>query len=287
VAECARLQPGAINQSQHFPELARQAREDTSAAMEFRGQCESSINNKIEKKIFKILKKSKKFSHCLFFYKTIESTELQDSAVRMKPKNTDTPRYQKQKLAAIRAAASVFSGKGFHGASTADIAARLGVKQGSLYYYFDSKEEALEEVCLYGLQAYVESMEVIATGDESFDTRLLAVVMNHLGRYRERSEALKVHNDERLYLPPERRVRLKKLGTHYRQQLEAIIDDGIEKGLVRNSIDSHFMAQSIIGMCNGLGEIIVRDPEADVFELSRKCTDLLLHGTDPQEPTGE
>jgi AcrR family transcriptional regulator len=52
----------------------------------------------------------------------------------VKPKNPDTPRYQKQKLAAIRAAASVFSAKGFHGASTADIAARLGIKQGSLYY---------------------------------------------------------------------------------------------------------------------------------------------------------
>ena len=99
----------------------------------------------------------------------------------------------------------------------------------------------------------------------------------------EASEALKVHNDERLYLPPERRVRLKKLGSRYRGQLESIIEDGIAAGAVRGSIDSHFMAQSIIGMCNGLGEIIVRDPEADVFVLARKCADLLLHGTDPQE----
>ena len=201
----------------------------------------------------------------------------------MKPANTDSPRYRKQKLAAIRAAASVFSEKGFHGASTSDIATRLGIKQGSLYYYFDSKEEALEDVCLYGLEQYVENMEAIASGDEPYEARLLAVVTNHLGRYREKSEALKVHNDERLYLPPGRRVRLKKLGSNYRAQLESIIDDGIAAGVVRDSIDSHFMAQSIIGMCNGLGEIIVRDPEADVFVLARKCTDLLLHGTAPQD----
>ena len=205
----------------------------------------------------------------------------------MKPEKTDSPRYQKQKLAAIRAAASVFSEKGFHGASTGDIAARLGIKQGSLYYYFDSKEEALEEVCLYGLRQYVENMDMIAEGDESFDGRLLAVVTNHLGRYREPSEALKVHNDERLYLPLERRVRLKQLGTSYRQQLEAIIENGKAEAAVRDSIDSHFMAQSIIGMCNGLGEIIVRDPEADVFELARKCTDLLLHGTAPYKTKGD
>ena len=205
----------------------------------------------------------------------------------MKPENTDSPRYRKQKLAAIRAAASVFSENGYHGASTGDIAERLGIKQGSLYYYFDSKEEALEEVCLYGLQQYVENMDAIADGNEPFEARLFAVVSNHLGSYRTKSEALKVHNDERLYLPRERRRRLKALGSRYRQQLESIINDGVAAGRVRDTIDSHFMAQSIIGMCNGLGEIIVRDADADVFDLARKCTDLLLHGTGPDPRQGE
>ena len=66
-----------------------------------------------------------------------------------------------------------------------------------------------------------------------------------------------------------------------------IIDDGIAAGVVRATIDSHFLAQSIIGVCNGLGEIIVRDPEADVFALARKCTDLLLHGMVPGHVKGE
>ena len=205
----------------------------------------------------------------------------------MKPKNTDSARYRGQKQAAIRAAASVFAAKGFHGASTGDIAARLGIKQGSLYYYFDSKEEALEEVCLYGLQSYVENMDAIASSDEPFEARLLAVVSNHLGRYREQNEALKVHNDERLYLPRVRRRRLKALGSHYREQLETIIDHGKIEGAVRDSIDSHFMAQSVIGMCNGLGELIIRDAEIDVFALARKTTDLLLHGAVPIPPKGE
>ena len=205
----------------------------------------------------------------------------------MKPEKTDSPRYRKQKLAAIQAAASVFSEKGFHGASTADIAERLGIKQGSLYYYFDSKEEALEEVCLYGLQQYVENMDAIAARDEPFEARLFAVVSNHLGSYRSKSEALKVHNDERLYLPLERRRRLKALGSRYRKQLETIINDGVAAGSVRDTIDSHFMAQSVIGMCNGLGEIIVRDADADVFGLARKCTDLLLQGTGPDPRQGD
>jgi AcrR family transcriptional regulator len=205
----------------------------------------------------------------------------------MKPKNTDNPRYQAQKQAAIRAAASVFAEKGFHGASTGDIAERLGIKQGSLYYYFDSKEEALEEVCLFGLGQYVENMDEIAASGDPFEARLLAVVVNHLGRYREKNEALKVHNDERLYLPRERRRRLKALGSHYREQLENMIERGKAEGVVRAAIDSHFMAQSVIGMCNGLGELIVRDTDIDVFALARKTTELLLHGTVRTPPQGD
>ena len=110
---------------------------------------------------------------------------------------------------------------------------------------------------------------------------------NHLGSYREKSEALKVHNDERLYLPPERRRRLKALGSRYREQLEEIFDRGKAEGAVRETVDSHFMAQSVIGMCNGLGELIVRDPDLDVFALARKTTDLLLHGTGPEPTQGD
>ena len=205
----------------------------------------------------------------------------------MKPRNTDNPRYQEQKLAAVRAAASVFSEKGFHGACTRDIAERLGIKQGSLYYYFDSKEEALEDVCLYGLESYVDNMQAIVADEQPFEARLLAVVTNHLSRYRERSEALKVHNDERLYLPVERRVRLKRLGSRYREQLEEIFLSGVESGAVRDTVDCHFIAQSVISICNGLGELIVRDASADVFNLARQCTDLLLHGTGTNKSKGD
>ena len=218
------------------------------------------------------------------FYIPIEYRHSLQLTAAMKPKRTDSHKYQQQKLAAVRAAASVFAEKGFHGASTRDIAERFGIKQGSLYYYFESKEEALEEVCLYGLQQYAENMNAIACSNQPFETKLFAVVTNHLTSYREKSEALKVHNDERLYLPRERRTRLKELGSRYREQLEAIFDSGISSGEVSNTIDSHFAAQSVIGICNGLGELIVRDRDVDVFDLVHKCTDLLLNGLGPKGP---
>ena len=199
--------------------------------------------------------------------------------------NPESPKYQQNKLAAIRAAAAVFARKGYHGASTTDIASELGIKQGSLYYYFKSKEAALEEVCLYGIQDYVQRMEEIATSEQPFEARLLATVTSHLSSYREKNEALKVHNDERLYLPEIKRIKLKQLGSHYRELLEGIFKDAVADGALRPGIDCHFAAQSVIGMCNAWGELIVRDPSLDGFYIIRKVTDLLLNGLVPSTQT--
>lgn len=193
------------------------------------------------------------------------------------PKAT-TSKYDEQRNQAIRAAAAVFAEKGFHGSSTRDIAERLGIRQGSLYYYFKSKEEALGEVCLYGIENYVSRMRSIAASDQPFEARLFATVTSHLNCYRERNEALKVHNDERLYLPVEKRRRLKALGSDYRRMLEDIFEEGVHEGAVREGTDCHFAAQAVIALCNAWGDHIVRDPELDVVEIAQKCTDLLING---------
>ena len=191
---------------------------------------------------------------------------------------TGTHKYEQQRQTAIRAAATVFAEKGFHGACTKDIAERMGIKQGSLYYYFKSKEEALGEVCLYGIQDYVEHMATIADSEQPFEAKLIATITSHLSSYRERNEALKVYNDERLYLPKTRRRRLKELGSDYRQRLEGIFEEGKKSGAVRQSADCHFAAQAVIGMCNAWGDLIVRDSDLDLFEVIQKCTDLLING---------
>ncbi len=189
-----------------------------------------------------------------------------------------TDKYLEQRREAIRAAAAVFAEKGFHGSSTRDIAERMGIKQGSLYYYFKSKQEALGEVCLYGIEDYVHRMDTIAAGDQPFEAKLLATVVSHLSSYRERNEALKVYNDERLYLPKEKRKTLKQLGSSYRQKLEGIFEAGMKNGAVRERVDCHFAAQAVIGICNAWGDIIVRDSSLDVLDIAQKCTDLLLNG---------
>lgn len=196
----------------------------------------------------------------------------------MLPANSNTLRYQQQHKKAIEAAASVFAKKGYHGSSTKDIASYLGIRQGSLYYYFKSKESALEEVCLMAMHDYVVQMEQLSKQDLPFQERLTLAIGAHLANYRNKTEALKVHNEQRLYLPPERRDKLKALGSRYRQQLEGILIDGALKGFVSKDLDCHFAALSLIGLCNYWGAMLTRDATLNLQDTTLKCTNLVLNG---------
>jgi len=191
---------------------------------------------------------------------------------------THTEKYENQRKEAIRAAAAVFADKGYHGSSTRDIAEHMGIKQGSLYYYFKSKEDALSEVCLYGMRDYVERMKSISSGDQTFEAKLRATVTSHVTKYHDKNEALRVYNAERLYLPESKRTKLKELGTGYRQQLEQIFLDAVRDGSIRSSIDCRFAAHAVIGMCNSWGEFIARHPDMDLYQIIENCVDLLING---------
>lgn len=194
-------------------------------------------------------------------------------------KNAPIKGYARKKVLAIEAAASVFADKGFHGATTQDIAESMGIQQGSLYYYFKSKEQALQEVCEFGFDVYVERMQKICSKKQPFEAKILAIITSHLTNYSQKDSAMKVHNEQRLYLPSERRVRIKELGTQYRQLLECVLQEGVVTGVLRSDIDTHFIAYSIIGMCNSWGANLIRDESLNVFETIEQCSDLILIGT--------
>ncbi len=191
----------------------------------------------------------------------------------------DANKYAQKRLLAVEAAATVFAHKGFHGATTQDIASEMGIKQGSLYYYFKSKEQALQEVCEYGFQNHVARMQKICAKPQPFEAKLLAIITSHLSKYRQKNDAMRVQNDQRLYLPKERRVLLKELGPLYRQLLEETLKQGVEQRYVRDDIDTHFVAYSVIGVCNAWGANLVRDDNLDLFDTIEQCSELIFRGT--------
>ena len=119
------------------------------------------------------------------------------------------PQARRRAAEIIDAAAAVFAERGYHGASTQAIADVLGIRQASLYYYFPSKEAALELVCIRGVEGFVEQAAAIAAGDEPAPEKVrLLILGHHLAPMRDRQDYVWVFMRERHHLPDASRRRV-------------------------------------------------------------------------------
>ena len=152
----------------------------------------------------------------------------------------------------IEAAARVFAERGFHGATTQDIADVLGIRQASLYYYFSSKEAALEAVCLKGVEGFFESAKAIAARPLSARERLILLINSHLSPLADRGDFVRVFLNERQFLPNESRRRIGRWSRGIERIFEEVIKEGIAKGEFRADLDARLATLAILGMCNAV-----------------------------------
>src|SRR3982750_1483911 len=148
----------------------------------------------------------------------------------------------------IEAAAQVFAERGYHGASTQDIADVLGIRQASLYYYFDSKEAALEAVCRYGHEVYVERLLKIARNDASASERLAQALLHHIAP--EPRDLTLVFIRERRFLPLPARKRIRAFEVGYERAIQRIIEQGIRTGEFRADLDARMATLALLGLGN-------------------------------------
>ena len=150
----------------------------------------------------------------------------------------------------IDAAARVFAERGFHGATTQDIADVLGIRQASLYYYFSSKEAALELVCLKGVEGFVEAAKKIAGGPGRAQERIALLINSHLSPLVDRGDFVRVFLNERQHLPAESRRRIGRWSRGLERIFEDVIKEGVGSGEFRVDLDTRLATLAILGMCN-------------------------------------
>src|SRR5688572_17088370 len=153
------------------------------------------------------------------FYKAIEYTAMQPRAAE--------PR-KRRAAEIVAAAAKVFAKRGYHGASTQDIADVLGIRQASLYYYVESKEAALEAVCAEGMEDYALRAQRILRAEERGADKVAKLVFHHLAPMAERHDFTLVFLRERRFLPAPARKRIRLLELKYERLIERIIQQAID-----------------------------------------------------------
>ena len=200
--------------------------------------------------------------------------------------NTHTPRSRllrnsrllRRADAIVDAAASVFAERGYHGASTQAIADVLGMRQASLYYYFASKEAALELVCEKGVDGFVESAEKIAARRDAPLARLGALIASHLAPNETKRDYVKVFINERRYLPDASRRRIGRKGRRIERCFEDVIRAGIEDGSIRADTDVRLTMLAILGMCNSVINWRAADQSEDLGRVATELGKLVIGG---------
>jgi AcrR family transcriptional regulator len=177
----------------------------------------------------------------------------------------------------IEAAARVFAERGFHGATTQDIADVLGIKQASLYYYFSSKEAALELVCLKGVEGFFAAAKAIATRPWSAQHRLISLINSHLSPLVDRPDFVRVFLNERQHLPRESRRRIGRWSRGLERIFEEVIREGIAAGEFRADLDARLATLATLGMCNAVSSWH-RKEDADIAQIAAEFSQLLVHG---------
>jgi len=159
------------------------------------------------------------------------------------------PRQLRRRREIMDSAAEVFATKGYHAATTRDIADRLGMQPGSLYYYFESKEAALEEICRIGGTEFGNHLEMVIAVRKPAREMIHEAIANHLQGDRRHYVTCFAH--DRRFLPAAVVPEMNRLARRYTKLWEDVFALAAERGEMREGVDRRLAATAIVALCNG------------------------------------
>ncbi len=200
------------------------------------------------------------------------------SGARSRPSAAPAKRSTHRRAGEITdAAAQVFAELGYHGATTQKIADRLQIRQASLYYYFPSKEVALERVCLQGVAGFFETAQAIASGPGGPAEPLAGLMRAHISPILDRGNYVRVFLTQRQFLPNASRRRVGKWSRGLEQIFEKVIREGIRSGDFRSDLDPRLSTLAVLGMTNAVASWYGKE-NASIERIGGDYAALVLEG---------
>ena len=176
----------------------------------------------------------------------------------------------------MEAAAAVFAEKGYHEATTKDIADRLGILPGSLYYYIDSKEAALVEVCRRRGQVFNANLEALLERDLPLADKVREGIALHLKN--NRLDLVYSFAFSRRALPDAVLPEMRALSRDYQRLWEAIFRRAAETGELPRDFDASVATMALLALCNGAIDWYEKKPQAEIARIAEKFAGYFLNG---------
>lgn len=170
-------------------------------------------------------------------------------AKRGRPRNLErSPEYEHKLSAIIESAANVFREKGYASGSLDDVAAALGIRKATLYYYVASKAALLELIFERALdlsRKKIDTLQRISDPGERLRALIrhqIQVVTSDPGHFTVFFDHLTVAGQA-----PKKSTHLRAFERAYVDSFLRIVEGAIEVGVIAD-VSPRYAAQAIIGM---------------------------------------
>ena len=201
------------------------------------------------------------------------------SALRPKSAHMET-KQNRRRDQVIDAAAAVFAEKGFHEATTKDIADRVGLLPGSLYYYFDSKEAAFVEVCRRRGEGFNARLGAIAAASGALADKVrLGVTQHFLNNGADLVSTIAFSQRE---LPGRAERELAALGRIYERLWERIFRNAVRARELAPDFDCRAATMALLALCNGSVHWYENKPAREIERIAAQFATYFLEGALPR-----
>ena len=178
-------------------------------------------------------------------------------------------------------AARLFRMQGYAATSLRDIAAASGMKPGSLYYHFPSKEEIVIEILNRGVGTVFDEVQQSVggiPGDASCETLIRTAISAHL-------RSLLGHHDytsanTRIFgqVPPHVREATVTLRNQYEQFWDVLLRRCAGSGALRSDVDLRLLRLFLFGAMNGSLEWFRWGGKRTIEQLAKELGTVVIRG---------
>jgi AcrR family transcriptional regulator len=174
-------------------------------------------------------------------------------------------------------AAQLFADKGFAGTTLQDIADAMGTSRTALYHYVKNKDDLLAKLVAQVSQELAGQLRAVRSEDgPSPEEQLHAMARAMVAWMASRSVRFRLLILSEQDLPPDLAKAHRKAKKTIRDELAAVIADGVRAGVFR-PVDEHVAAYAIVGMCNWTAWWFRPGPEHPVDPVVDQIADMALH----------
>ncbi|MSQ70799.1 MAG: TetR/AcrR family transcriptional regulator [Betaproteobacteria bacterium] len=203
---------------------------------------------------------------------------MSQSAVQTAAISGRVAEFSTRKFELIEGAAEVFARAGYHGCSMRDVAERIGIRQSSIYHHFRSKDEILEAICSYGGEMFLRNIETIRRGQGTPLEKIEAVIRAHVTPYVLRQHYAHSFVFMRRHLTGKGKVAVSRLSRAYERELEELLREGMNSGVLDPQIDARMATLALLGLCNSVSFWAGREPGVSIDRVAQSFSRALIDG---------